>query len=442
MKILWVCNIMLPMVATHLGLEVSNKEGWLTGLADMILQNQEDNQIELAVAFPIAAGTQEHKWKVPTKFAGRELECYGFVEDVDHPEYYASELESQIRAIVDEFQPDVVHCFGTEYPHTLAVIKVCDKNKVLIGIQGVCEFCAEVYLADLPSRVVNRITFRDWLKKDDILRQKSKFVTRGKRERETVAVAGHITGRTGLDKGYVMQVNPKAHYHFMNETLRSVFYQGEWELDTCEKHSIFLSQGDYPLKGLHYMLKAMPQILEKYPDAKIYVAGNKITNYKTLKDKIKISSYGKYILELIDEYGLKEKVCFLGKLSAEEMKAQLLKCNVFVCPSAMENSPNSLGEAMLLGIPCVSAEVGGVSSIFDHGKDGITYPGYGSKEYEGVEDKENAVAHSLAFAVLDMWSDQGRMLEYAQNAREHAKVTHDRQANYERLLEIYREILS
>lgn len=38
MRILWVCNIMLPMVAEHLGKEASNKEGWLTGLADMILK--------------------------------------------------------------------------------------------------------------------------------------------------------------------------------------------------------------------------------------------------------------------------------------------------------------------------------------------------------------------------------------------------------------------
>lgn len=34
MRILWLCNIMLPAVAKQLGVEASNKEGWLSGLAE------------------------------------------------------------------------------------------------------------------------------------------------------------------------------------------------------------------------------------------------------------------------------------------------------------------------------------------------------------------------------------------------------------------------
>ena len=33
MRILWLCNIMLPVIAESLGLPCSNKEGWLSGLA-------------------------------------------------------------------------------------------------------------------------------------------------------------------------------------------------------------------------------------------------------------------------------------------------------------------------------------------------------------------------------------------------------------------------
>lgn len=440
MKVLWICNMMLPMVSKHLGLEVSNKEGWLTGLADMILQNKSDNNVELAVACPIGASMTERMWEVPVEEYDTTLLCYGFVEDVEHPESYAKELETQIQRIIEEFQPDVVHCFGTEYPHTMAVAKICEKEKVLIGIQGLCKVCAQVYLADLPERVVKRVTFRDWLRRDSILQQKKKFIARGEREETVLRNAGHITGRTWLDRKYVADVNGDAQYHFMNETLRSNFYEGSWEPDKCEKYSIFMSQGDYPLKGLHYMLKAMPKILEKYPQAKVYVAGNSITRYETWKDKIKISSYGKYIRELVEEYGLQDKVTFLGRLDAEEMKAQFLKSNVFVCASAIENSPNSLGEAMILGVPCVTAMVGGIRTVFTNGEDGITYPGYGDEEYAKSEDKEQAQAERLAEAVLAMWSDEDRMLAYTQNARKHAGLTHNGQNNYARLVEIYREI--
>lgn len=441
MKILWVCNIMLPVVAEHLGKEASNKEGWLTGLSDMILRNHENNQIELGVAFPITEELAEKKWVLPVKGSENVLYAYGFLEDTVHPESYDEGLETSIKEIVEDFRPDVVHCFGTEFAHTLAVTRVCDKDKVLIGIQGLCKLYAEKYLADLPARVVKRVTFRDWLKKDSILEQEQKFIERGRREVEALQNVGHVTGRTWIDKDFSTRINPKVRYHFMNETLRSNFYEGEWKLENCEPHSVFLSQGDYPIKGLHYMLKAMPAILKVYPDAKVYVAGNSIANHKTLKDKIKISSYGKYILELLKKHDLQDKVIFLGRMNAEEMKAQFLKSSVFVCPSVIENSPNSLGEAMLLGVPCVTARCGGISSIFADGEDGVVYPAHGASVYEKEADKEQAQAERLAKAVMQMWSDEEKMLDYTKNAVAHARKTHDGQCNYERLVEIYRTIL-
>lgn len=440
MKVLWVCNIMLPIVAEYLGLEVNNKEGWLTGLADRILSNSDDNQIELAVAFPVSGEFQEQRWSVPLKGGTDKLLCYGFTEDTNHPEVYEPELESALKSIVEEFRPDVVHCFGTEYPHTLAITKVCDKKHVLIGIQGLCKLYAERYLADLPERVVKRVTFRDWLKKDSILQQEQKFIQRGKQEVEALRGTGHVTGRTWIDKDFATRTNPEVQYHFMNETLRSNFYEGAWEYNKCEKHSIFLSQGDYPIKGLHYMLKALPAILQVYPDAKVYVAGNKIANYQTWKDKIKISSYGKYIRELIKKYKLQENVVFLGRMSAGQMKEQFLRSHVFVCPSVIENSPNSLGEAMLLGVPCVTARSGGIPSVFTDGEDGIAYPAYGASVYENEEDKEQAQANRLAQAVMQMWADEEKMLAYTRSAAAHARKTHDGQVNYERLVEIYSNI--
>lgn len=111
-------------------------------------------------------------------------------------------------------------------------------------------------------------------------------------------------------------------------------------------HIAFLSQGDYPLKGFHYLLQAMPAVLERFPDAHIYVAGNNILRSNTGKDKLKLSGYGKYLKKLIKDNQLKDKVTMLGMLDEDGMKEQFLKSHVFVCPSAMENSPNSLGEAM------------------------------------------------------------------------------------------------
>lgn len=434
MKILWICNTMLPIVAEHLGLEGSNKEGWLTGLLELILRNQASNEIELAVAFPVERALPEQKFQVG------KLVCYSFTEDIQHPERYQKELEPQLAQLVADYQPDVVHCFGTEFPHTLAASRVCDREKLLIGMQGVCKYCLDVYLADLPEAVVKRVTFRDCLRRDSILQQQEKYVKRSAHEEEVLKNAGHVTGRTKMDRDYTMACNPKVKYHFMNETLRSNFYEGQWRPEDCERHSMFISQGDYPLKGLHYVLRAMPDILKAYPDAKLYVAGNPIVRPKNFKGSLKISSYGKYIMELLEQYALEDKVVFLGKLNAAQMKEQFLKSNVFLCASAVENSPNSLGEGMLLGVPCVSAKVGGVPDVFTEGKDGITYPGFGAEEYRQEADKELAQARRLAQAVCRLWADEKQMCEYGQAAAAHARVTHDGQANYQRLVEIYGEI--
>lgn len=95
---------------------------------------------------------------------------------------------------------------------------------------------------------------------------------------------------------------------------------------------------------------------------------------------------------------------------------------------------------MLLGMPCVAADVGGIRSIFTDGEDGILYPGFGDPVYADAADKEAAQAGRLAGAVLELWSDRERMLRYAQSARAHARATHDGAENYRRLTEIYRSI--
>lgn len=458
MRVLWLCNVALPMVARQLDMEVSNKEGWISGMAQTLLEHRHENDISLALAFPVPKAmipdrekifSREIQLEVTAAMEGARipegekalsgmvsLACYGFPEDVRCPEKYDENLEPALKKIVNKFKPDIVHCFGTEYPHTLAMCRIFPrKERILVGLQGLCTIYARAYYANLPERVVRSVTLRDILRRDNLRQQQQKFVLRGEMEQEAIGIAGNLIGRTEWDKLHGLEWNPKAEYHAMNETLRQEFYGPVWDADKCVPHTIFLSQGDYPLKGLHYMLLALPAILAKYPEARVAVAGNSLVEYGTLKQKLKISAYGKYLRSLIEELGLKEHVAFLGKLTAEQMRDRYLASSLYVCCSALENSPNSLGEAMLLGMPCVSADVGGIPSIFTGGVDGILYKGFS-------EDGElEAVSGRLAEAVLEMWDNPQKWGEYCANARRHALVTHDRNKNYQKLVEIYGKVL-
>lgn len=435
MRVLWLCNIMLPVIAKHLGKEVNNKEGWLSGTYDRLkkadFRMDSGEKMELGVCFPVSSIEDELRLSLPN------LEVFGFYEDKNHPEIYDANLELRLRKIVEKFNPDLVHCFGTEYPHTLAMTRVFPKpDKILVGIQGLCYKYAEVYMAKLPVKVQKSKTFRDILKQDSLLKQEQKFIQRGEYEKQALKNISHVTGRTHWDYNSVAEAKEvtreknsenKIRYHFMNETLRNNFYDGSWDSQKCIPYSIFISQGDYPIKGLHFMLQAMPRILEKFPDTTVWVSGNNVTKTSTLKEKIKISAYGKYLKKLLKENRLQDKVHFLGKLNAEEMKQRFLQSHLYVCPSAIENSPNSLGEAMILGVPAIASDAGGISSIFVDKEDGILF--------------EMGNCDALAESVIYMFSNPDKMEEYSHRAKNHAKDTHNPDKNYKRLLEIYQEIV-
>lgn len=453
MRVLWLCNMMLPVIAEQLGLEASNKEGWLSGLLEVLYQNKSENKLEIAVAFPAPEAFFQDKAKTMKRemlYQGSTLTCYGFREDTNHPEKYDAGLEEQMKSILQDYNPDIVHGFGTEFPHTLAMCRVFPgKDRILLGIQGLCSVHAGAYFANLPKSVIGKATFRDLVKQDSLQKQYEKFVKRGEMELEALKLAGNIAGRTEWDQYYTQKANPDAHYYVLNETLRGIFYEGTWDAENCQKHRIFLSQGDYPLKGLHYMLKAMPKILECYPDAQLVVAGNNLTAYHTWKEKLKISGYGKYLRGLLQENHLEKHVVFVGKQDAEQMKRQYLMCHTFVCCSANENSPNSLGEAMMLGVPCITTDVGGVPSIFTKDLDGMMVEGFRTREGEfhrngnsekSDEEQLQGIADALASAVIRLWEKEEPVPGYCEHARRHAMENHDRDRNYRQLLEVYSQI--
>ena len=430
MKVLWLCNIMLPFIAKSLGQKMVVKEGWLSGLAGKLVSHQERNDITLAICFPESENRSFVKGDTASfiKDKAEGITYYIFREDTVHPEIYDDSMEQSLGAVLRDFEPDLVHIFGTEYPHTLACVRAFNHpERTLIGIQGLCSAIAEVYMADLPYSVQKKKTFRDILKRDGLFDQQAKFAKRGTYEKEALSQVGHITGRTDFDREMTRKLAPNAKYHFMNETLRSDFYRDTWNIDRIERYSLFLSQGNYPIKGLHYVLEILPELVEEYEETVVYVAGDVITAHDSIRDKIRLSGYGKFLVNQIKKHKLQNHVKFVGRLQSDKMCARFLKSHVFLCPSAIENSPNSVGEAMLLGVPVVCANVGGVHNLVHDGKDGFLYP----------KDKSKR----LKDCILRIFEDDKLAMSLSSNAKTHALRTHDPETNYRRLLDMYREIV-
>ncbi len=431
MKVLWLCLFLPKQVADKMNMEGSVKEGWITGALNRMMQG--DNDVSLAIAYPVADRESEQRTDVMLTET-MQVPVYSFYEDIKKPEDYCLSMSARFLEIIEDYKPDVVHVFGTEYPHTLAMARTVkslslDKGeapRLLIGLQGIIHKCGEVYTADVPSEITHAYTFRDILKKDNIAAARAKFLERGEYEKEALTLADNVTGRTSFDMSVSKKFNPNVRYFHMNETLREEFYSGTWDLNECNRHTIFVSQGDYPLKGLHTVLEAMPGILDRYPDARVFVAGNNVAKRDTLKSKIKLSTYGKYLNSIMDTYHLQDKVTFLGRLDVTQMKEQYLMCHTYVCASSIENSPNSMGEAMLLGVPVVATRTGGIPDMINDEEEGLLF--------------EVGNTSGLADDVCSIWDDDAKALSLSAAALNRACFTHDADRNYNRLMEIYGEL--
>lgn len=416
MKILWLCNVPLPIISIDMSEKVISGGGWLTGLANAI--RSYDN-IELSICFPTMG--QMKIGEVD------KIKYFAFPKKIIEPHKYDPSVEKYMTQIIEKVKPDIVHIFGTEFPHTLAMTKVFNRpEKTIINIQGLCSVIEKHYYANLESHIVNRYTFRDFLKRDTIKKQREKFIARGKFEIEAINNVSHISGRTSWDRACTSQINPEVQYHFCQEILRDEFYNHEWNIDQCEKYSIFISQATYPIKGLHFVIKALAEVIKSYPAAHLYIAGPSILPGKSLKERLKVSSYGKYIKQLIDTYGLQSHITFTGDLAEEEMCKRFLRTHVFVSASSIENSSNSVGEAMLLGVPTISSDVGGIKDMLTHNVDGIIY--------------QHDAYYMLAYHIVEIFKDKGLALKLSKNAKVSARNTYDKENNINTMLNIYNRI--
>lgn len=417
MKILWLCNFPLQKIADSIGIPSTANEGWIQGLSSSITQ---DENIQLVFLFP------QRKSLSLIEGVCEKIKYYGFYQKSLNPSVLDEDLHTIFKNIIVEENPNVIHLMGTEFSHSLSMITAVKEagmlDRTVASIQGITAICAKHYLDGIPQSIIKRITLADAYKRYSLTQQQKIMEARGKTEVEVVKLLKNIIGRTEFDKAFIGQTNPNCRYFHGGEILREPFYTDEWKLEEAERHSVFISQATYPVKGFHYALEGLGMLAKKYDDLKVYVAGGNITDCP----KWKQPSYTKYILDLIESNGLRDKIIFTGTLYSQEMKQRFLKSHVFLSASVIENSPNSLGEAMLLGMPCVSSAVGGVSSMMLHEQEGFLY-------------QANA-PYMMAHYIDRIFSDDELAVEIGQKSKARAQLNHSKELIIKETLQTYETI--
>ena len=287
-------------------------------------------------------------------------------------------------------------------------------------------FFAKYYLNYVPENLYYKWSI-SCIVRGTLAQQRKSLFRRGIVEKKIIQKCKNFIGRTAWDKAVIKSLNPECIYYECNETLRDSFYHEAWRYDKCNANTLFFSQGSSPLKGLNIALEALKMLKSKYPDIRLSVAGSNFIKHDSFKEKLTLSTYGKYIGNLITQYNLESNVIFLGPLSEKEMIEEYLKCNIFISCSSIENSSNSIGEAMLLGVPIISSYVGGIPSLFDDKVQGLMYQGDSPAMLADGIDKMLMLKEAVS--------------SYGEKAREKGKITHDPERNNSRLLEIYETVM-
>lgn len=414
MKVLWVVNTIFPELALKINTKVPNVGGWMYGLADEVKKLG----VQLVVC---TVGNEDHSMSINNT-------SYYVLGQKKNITEYDSSLEPKWAKIIELEKPDVCHFHGTEYPHGLALLKILNNaSKTVISIQGLISVYQRYYLSGLSNRtILKNITLRDILKFETLFHGKGKMKKRVEYELQYLKKGVNFIGRTDWDLANVKALNHKSNYFFCNENLRDVFYKNNWNLENIIRHKIFLSQAAYPIKGLHILLRAIAIVKKEIPQVKVTIGGADILKGEDKLARFKRDGYGSIISSLIKKYDLKENIKFMGNLNKNQMVQEFLTSHVFVCPSSIENSPNSLGEAQILGVPTIASFVGGVSTMTAHKEESLLYP---------FEDYE-----ILALYLKDLFLNDELAIKLSQNGQRRAKQRHDRTINAKEILNIYKKI--
>lgn len=331
-------------------------QGWMISLEDALKQNTD---IELEIAY--FSNKEEDAFtydgvkyypmyiKRGSGILAKIIDTYRTTEAID------KQAKAVMLDVVKQSTPDLIHIHGTEQSFGLIAEDV--KNiPICYSLQGLLAPISERFFAGYTEIQINKYRglyakLRGTTATHDY-RQISK---KGKREIGFIKGAKYILGRTEWDRSICQMLNPSAKYFVINEILREPFYTSRWEKDKFGsplKLLTVLSPGQI-YKGYETLLKAASLLKQHYGNDFVWNVVGYTENYW-------LADIGHKIYKTTNEE-CNIKLC--GLACAEELAAMLAETDIYIQTSHIENSPNSLCEAMIVGTPIIATNVGGTETM-------------------------------------------------------------------------------
>jgi glycosyltransferase involved in cell wall biosynthesis len=272
----------------------------------------------------------------------------------------------RIVELVRERDPDLIHIHGIERFYGLMAARHLISTPCVISLQGSLGACVHAFFGALsPGDLWRSQSLLDFATRRGLFWWYWDYRRGARREQEILAGASSFLGRTDWDRAHVRSANAASNYYYVGEVLRPEFKEARWDVSRCDRHTIiFTNAGGEPRRGTEILLRAMLSIRREFPDAKLRLAGNFGAR----------RGYDRFLRRKIVDSGLLGVVEFLGYLDAGALARELCRSHIFATASYIENSPNSLCEAMQVGMPCVASYAGGIPSLVEQGRTGLLFP--------------------------------------------------------------------
>ncbi len=419
MKVLWFVNSCFPAVSSHMKTTPTGYGWWMVALADELA----NRNISLGIAWasptiskPITIEEGDIKYYcIPSnqriERIARPLSSIPLAKKVYRAiiDFVNISQEENLRdciSVVEKFDPDVIHVHGTENFYGLITPYV--KQPVLLSFQGVLFEYVKYYWGSLSTEKRSKFPTETYLYR--------KMLKDSKRELKIIKANRYFSGRTEWDKACLYRNNLKNNYYYCQEVIRKIFYSKAWNINNCKKNTIYITSKPHPYKGVELVIEAIAILKTEFPKIHLNIGG-----------PIYDIGFGRHLLRRIKELNVEENVTLLGHVNEEEIVDQILMANVFVLPSRIENSSNSLAEAQIMGAPCVASYSGGTTSMMQNNETGLFFP--------------NGDALSLAYSIRRILTDPKLAISLGAKAREMALDRNNPDKIVNTQIAIYKEII-
>jgi glycosyltransferase involved in cell wall biosynthesis len=392
LRIVWICHFFNQTIQKKLEIIEYEKEfaPWITlGIEEI----KKRNDVELHVISPF------YRILKSRSFSDHNIHYHcvkvgiPFMRTV-WPKFFKFDLwsnyylfNSKVKKLIKKIDPDLIDLQGAENAYYSSSILGIKKYPVIVTIQGfVSLFNYDHIGPETRKRIQIEIK---------IIRKLKYFGLEG-----------------DFAEKYIKTFNPGARIY----RYHCPYARTNIKLDVSKEYDLVFFAGLAKLKGIEDLIKAVSIAKGEKNDITLCIIGRGP------------ESYINYLKGLISELNLSSNVIFKGFIPTQkEMHKEVIKARISVLPTYNDRMPGTIVESMMLGVPVITYNVGGLQDL--------------NKINETIVLVEVGNISKLAHEIIALLDNTDRQKELSEKAQKYALIEFDNANSVNKQFQAYYDVI-